>query len=197
MNVSEKVAASIAKHPKWENELHKIRTVLVASELTEALKWGAPAYMLGKKIVIGFMGFKNHIGIWFHQGVFLKDPANVLTNVQEGKTKAMRMWKLYEGDTVDTALLDAYVKEAIANTIAGKEVPRTIKKVAVPPLLAKTLNNDTMLKKAFNALSPGKQKDYNEHIASAKQEKTKLKRLEKIIPMILDGKGLHDKYKNC
>jgi len=197
MTISEKVAASIEKHPKWRDELYKIRAVLQESDLTEAIKWGAPAYLLDKKIVIGFMGFKNHFGIWFHQGVFLKDPANVLTNAQEGKTKAMRMWKLYEGDTIDTTILKAYVEESIANTKAGKEVARTVKKVATPPLLKAALAKNSDLKNAFNSLTPGKQKDYNEHIASAKQEKTKLKRLEKIIPMILEGKGLHDKYKNC
>lgn len=197
MEISEKVEAVIAKHPKWETELHKIRAVLQESELTEAIKWGAPAYVLGNKIVIGFMGFKNHFGIWFHQGVFLKDPANVLTNAQEGKTKAMRMWKFYEGDTVNKTILKQYVAESIANTIAGKEVPRTIKKVAKPPLLKKALENNIILHNAFKALTPGKQKDYNDYIASAKQEQTKLKRLEKIKPMIMDGKGLHDKYRNC
>lgn len=197
MNISEKVETVIAKHPKWEVELHKIRAVLQESELTEAIKWGAPAYLLDKKIVIGFMGFKNHFGIWFHQGVFLKDSAKVLINAQEGKTKAMRMWKFYEGDTVNTTLLKKYVAESIANTIAGKEVPRAARKVATPPLLKKTLEANEALKKGFKALSAGKQKDFNEYIATAKQEKTKLKRLDKIIPMILDGKGLHDKYKNC
>jgi uncharacterized protein YdeI (YjbR/CyaY-like superfamily) len=120
MTVSEKVEAAIEKHPKWKTELQKIRAVLQESELEETIKWGTLAYVLGKKIVIGFMGFKNHFGIWFHQGVFLKDEANVLTNAQEGKTKAMRMWKFYEGDTVDPVLLHSYVTASIANTRAGK-----------------------------------------------------------------------------
>ena len=194
MNISEKVEASIEKHPKWKAELHKIRAVLQESELDEAIKWGAPAYLLGKKIVIGFVGFKNHYGIWFHQGVFLKDAAKVLTNAQEGKTKAMRMWKFYEGDTVNTKLLKEYVEEAIVNTLAGKEVPREVRQIAIPPVLGQALETNDKLRLAFNGLTPGKQRDYNDYIASAKQEKTKLSRLEKIIPMILENKGLHDKY---
>jgi uncharacterized protein YdeI (YjbR/CyaY-like superfamily) len=197
MTISEKIEAAIEKHPKWKTELYNRRAILQESELTEDIKWRAPAYLLDKKIVIGFMGFKNHYGIWFHQGVFLKDKANVLINAQEGKTKAMRMWKFYEGDTVDESLLKAYVTEAIQNTIAGKEVKSAPIVVATPPLLEEAFKNNPALKQAFNKLSPGKQKDYNLHIADAKQEKTKLKRLEKIIPMILENKGLHDKYKNC
>ena len=197
MNISEKVEAVIEKHPKWKTELLKIRGVLQESELDEAIKWGAPAYLLGKKIVIGFAGFKNHYGIWFHQGVFLKDQAKVLTNAQEGKTKAMRMWKLYEGDTVDTKLLQKYVEESIANTLAGKEVKNAPRIVTTPPLLKKAFAENLELAVAFKKLTQGKQKDYNEYIADAKQEKTKLSRLQKIIPMILEDKGLHDKYKNC
>lgn len=197
MTISEKVEAVIEKHPKWKAELYKIREVLQESELTEDIKWGAPAYLLGTKIVIGFAGFKNHFGIWFHQGVFLKDAANVLTNAQEGKTKAMRMWKFYEGDTVDTVLLQQYVTESIQNTIAGKEVKNAPRVIAIPPLLKKALAENEELATAFKKLSPGKQKEYNEHIADAKQEKTKLRRLDKITPMILANKGLHDKYKNC
>ena len=197
MTVSEKVEASIEKHPKWKAELYKIRGVLQESELTEAIKWGAPAYLLDKKIVIGFMGFKNHCGIWFHQGVFLKDIKKVLTNAQEGKTKAMRMWKFREGDSVDTALLQKYVAESIVNTLAGKEVKNAPRVIAVPPFLKNALRENPELNSAFKILSPGKQKDYNEYIADAKQEKTKLSRLEKITPMILENKGLHDKYKNC
>ena len=59
------------------------------------------------------------------------------------------------------------------------------------------MDNDSELLNAFIALTPGKQKDYSNHISDAKQEKTKASRLEKIRPMILAGGGLHDKYKNC
>ncbi len=197
MTISEKIEAIIEKHPKWKTELYKIRAVLQESELEEAIKWGAPAYLLGTKIVIGFMGFKNHCGIWFHQGVFLKDKDKVLTNAQEGKTKAMRMWKFYKGDTVDIALLREYMNESIANTIAGKEVKPGLRLIAAPPLIVQVLHTNNALNDAFMALSQGKQNDYNEYIATAKQEKTKQSRLEKIIPMIMAGKGLHDKYKNC
>jgi uncharacterized protein YdeI (YjbR/CyaY-like superfamily) len=83
----------------------KVEAVLQEIELNETIKWSAHALVLGKKIVIGFLGFKNHFEIWFHQGVFLKDEANVLTNTHEGKTKAMRMCKFYEGDTLAPVVL--------------------------------------------------------------------------------------------
>lgn len=196
---SEKVTQYIEKHTKWSALLSEIREVLKTTPLLEEVKWGAPSYSFNNKILIGLGAFKNHMGIWFHQGVFLKDKQNKLQNAQEGKTKALRQWRFEENDTIDTELLLSYVEEAIENCKAGKEVKpeRKKKAVTVGPILSDALDNDTSLKKAFNALTPGKQREYAEHIASAKREATKVCRLEKIMPMILSGQGLHDKYKNC
>jgi uncharacterized protein YdeI (YjbR/CyaY-like superfamily) len=57
------------------------------------------------------------------------------------------------------------------------------------------LNKNTALKSALESLTPFKQKEYWEYMATAKQEKTKVTRLEKIAPMILEGKGFNDKYR--
>ncbi|MDX1462938.1 MAG: YdeI/OmpD-associated family protein [Marinirhabdus sp.] len=199
MTASEKVTQYIKKHPKWTSQLNDIREVLNNSALTEAVKWGAPSYLLDKKIVIGMAAFKNHMGLWFHQGVFLKDDHNMLLNAQEDKTKALRQWRFEEGDTVNKDLVRTYVEEAIANCKAGKEIkPSRTKKVPpAPKLLANQFEAQPKLKTSFDALTPGKQREYVEYIVSAKREATKESRLEKIIPMILRGEGLNDKYKNC
>ncbi len=57
------------------------------------------------------------------------------------------------------------------------------------------LENNTDVKNAFEKLTKGKQKEYVVYIDEAKQEKTKTARLEKIKELILQNKGLNDKYK--
>jgi uncharacterized protein YdeI (YjbR/CyaY-like superfamily) len=194
----DKVAAYIEKHSKWSSELRLLRKLLLETELEEQIKWGAPVYSLNGKNVVGLGAFKNHYGIWFFQGVFLKDEHQVLHNAQEGKTKALRQMRFELGTTINEELIRKYLLEAIDNQRAGKEVkPERKKKVELPSELSSELKRDKELKTSFEALSPGKQREYAEHIASAKREVTRQNRLEKSVPMIKQGVGLHDKYKNC
>ncbi|RZN83233.1 MAG: hypothetical protein EVB11_05845 [Winogradskyella sp.] len=183
----------------WQEALELLRSIVLRTELNEAVKWSAPVYDLKGKNVLGLGAFKNHFCIWFFNGVFLKDEHNLLVNAQEGKTKGLRQMRFDNVEDVNKNIVLAYVKEAIENQRAGKEikVERKGKTVVIPEELKAALNNDQDLQLAFEALTPGKQREYCEHIASAKREATKLSRLEKITPMILNGVGLHDKYKNC
>jgi uncharacterized protein YdeI (YjbR/CyaY-like superfamily) len=198
MEAEEKVTSYIKKHEKWADKMFQIRNVIQQTELTEAIKWGAPAYLIGKKIVLGIAGFKNHMGLWFHQGVFLKDAEKKFVNSKEDKAKALRQWRFVETDIVEPKLLLNYVKEAIANIKAGKELkPVKAKEAIKSVVLEEAFMNNKSLHESYKKLSPGKQREYSEYIADAKREATKLSRLKKITPMIKDGKGLHDKYKNC
>lgn len=198
MTDAEKIEEYLEKHLTWKDKLQKLRTLLTSTDLKEEVKWGAPAYTLNGKILIGLGAFKNHMGIWFHQGVFLKDKENQLLNAQEEKTKALRQWRFHQEDVIDTSLVLKYINETIKNAREGKEYkPVRTKEVVLPQLLKEIFKLDKKLETSFKALSLGKQKDYAEHINSAKREATKQNRLEKIKPMILQGVGLHDKYKNC
>jgi len=167
--------------------------------MEETLKWGSPVYTVNGKNVLGIMAFKRHFGVWFFNGVFLKDFNKVLKNAQEGKTKAMRHWKFKSMAEIDRAAVLAYMEEAIENQKKGLALKpeRNQKKVIVPGPLKEVLSNDKSLKAKFDALSPGRRREYCEHISSAKQEKTKWSRLEKIMPLILEGTGLNEMYKNC
>ena len=158
-----------------------------------------PVYTLNGKNVVGLAGFKNHFCVWFFNGVFLKDEQKLLVNAQEGKTKALRQMRCESIDNIDKNVVLDYIKEAIENQKLGKELKpeRKGKTVLIPEELQKELDVNPALSEAFKMLTPGKQREYCEHIASAKRETTKLSRLEKINPMILKGVGLHDKYKNC
>jgi len=179
-------------------ELSLLRDIINSTELIENLKWSAPVYSLDGKNVVGLGAFKNHFGIWFFNGVFLKDEQNLLEQAQE-KTKGLRQMRFNSMAEIDKNAVLSYVKEAIENQKLGKELKpeRKGKKVSIPKELNTALKENSVFHDAFKLLTPGKQREYAEYIETAKRADTKLSRLEKIKPMILKGIGLHDKYKNC
>lgn len=199
MTTSQKIQQYIEKHAHFKTEINMLREILNETELIEEVKWGAPSYTFNGKILLGLGAFKNHLGLWFHQGVFLKDDKKKLLNAQEGKTKALRQWRFHKGDVIEKEIIRNYIQETIENCLAGKEVKAVKAKVSMPLhlLLKEALERDDSFEKAYKALTPGKQREYNEYIHEAKREATQHNRMEKIKPMILAGQGLHDKYKNC
>ena len=188
----------IASHPEWTNELFELREMILSTGLEETIKWGAPIFMWNGKNVVSIAAFKNHIGIWFYQGALLKENTALLENTQEGKTKALRQIKFQKGQELPLDVLRKYVLEAKQNQQEGNEIkPEKNKKIEIPEELSEGFKKDETLKSAFQELSPGRQREYAEYISSAKREETKINRLEKIVPMIRSGQGLHDKYRNC
>jgi uncharacterized protein YdeI (YjbR/CyaY-like superfamily) len=192
------VESYVAAGGAWKESLLLLREIFASSGLEETVKWGMPVYTLNNKNVAGFSAFKSWTAIWFYQGVFLKDSAGVLINAQEGTTKGLRQWRFRSVDEIRKyrSTISAYLEEAIANQKAGKEIkPERNKALEIPLELEKAFSRNPALKDSFEKLSPGKKRDYAEHVGSAKQEETRQKRLEKILPMILEGMGLNDKYK--
>ncbi|SRX55002.1 hypothetical protein AEQU1_02022 [Aequorivita sp. CIP111184] len=198
MTDSQKVDAFIAEQTKWKEKLQQLRAVFQKTELKEEVKWGKPTYTLDGKMVAAMADFKNHMALWFHQGVFLKDRHKKLINAQEGVTKALRQWRFEEEDKIDSNLVLEYIKEAIANASAGKELKKAIKKdVPIPNIFKSALAEDKELQKSFNSLTPGKQREFTKYIGEAKREATQQSRLEKCRELIKQGVGINDKYKNC
>lgn len=195
MEKAKSAESYIKNHPLWSKELTILRELVLKTELVETLKWGMPVYTLDNKNVLGITGFKNFFGLWFYQGSFLSDPHKLLRNAQEGKTKAMRHLNYTNIKDIRKTVLTSYVKEAIANQKAGKVVKPERKKILMPKELKSLIDADKKLANAFKNLTAGNQNEYKEYILSAKQDKTKERRLEKIIPMILDGVGINDKYR--
>lgn len=188
----------ISCHSYWEDELRQLHEMMLTTELEPTIKWGAPVYTIDGKNVVGIGAFKNHYGIWFFNGALLKNNTALLVNAQEGKTKALRQIKFEKGDEINTSILLPYIEEAIQNQKKGIEIkPAKQKQLIVPPELSSAFKKDPELKSAFKKLSPGKQREYADHISEAKREATRHSRLEKVIPMIKSGVGLNDKYKNC
>ena len=190
------VEGYIEAHERWRAELEKLRQILLSAGLEESVKWGMPSYGAHGTNVVGLGAFKNHFCLWFHQGALLADKEGVLTNAQEGKTKAMRQWRMTDAKDIKPALLKRYLKEAVANAGAGKEIkPARDKPVAVPAPLKTALSRNKKAAAAFKTLTPGKRREYADYIADAKRDDTKARRIEKILPMIAAGVGLNDKYK--
>lgn len=185
----------MAAQTTWQSILQILREILLQTELEETIKWGVPTYTLDGKNVVGLGSFKSYAGLWFHQGVFLQDKANVLINAQEGVTKALRQWRITDPDDIDEKLVLQYVKEAIENQKQGKELKPEKKKLELPRELKTALDGDSKLKEAYKTFTDFKKREFAEYIGSAKREQTRQDRLQKIIPMILAGKGLHDKYR--
>ena len=185
------------KEQPYKSEIAVLREIALSTELEETVKWEAPVYTVNNKNVMGIMAFKSHYGLWFFNGVCMSDPENVLENAQEGKTKAMRHWKFYSGDAIDKSLIRDYMLEAIENQKRGLELKPERKKTetSIPELLQNALDSNPEFKSNFERLTPYKQREYCEYIDSAKQEKTKTTRLEKILPMIAEGIGINDKYR--
>lgn len=196
MEKTNPVDAYIEKHSTWKNELQLLRSLILTTELEETLKWGSPVYTLQGKNVLGLGAFKHHFGIWFFNGALLEDHHKILVNAQEGKTKALRQWRFGHIDEVDEKRVLAYVKEAIVNQREGRVIqPAKDNRWTVPEVLSGALQKDKRLSSAYADFSLYKQKEFAEYIGEAKQEATRKKRLEKIIPMILGGTGLNDKYR--
>ncbi|WP_282134489.1 YdeI/OmpD-associated family protein [Seonamhaeicola maritimus] len=189
----------IETNSKWSEALSLLRSIIISTELEETLKWSIPTYTIKGKNVCGIGAFKDHFGIWFFNGVFLKDEHKILRNAQDGKTKAMRQLRFTSIGEVNKKVVLQYVMEAIENQKLGKEVKpdRSKKETLIPEELKKLFESNNELKSSFDSLTPYKQREYCEYIQTAKREATKQSRILKITPMILQGVGLHDKYKNC
>ena len=185
-----------AYNDQWTDAEEFMQQLIVKTNLDKAIKWGMEVYTFNNKNVIGWGGFKNFFSLWFYNGVFLSDPENVLVNASDGKTKSMRQWRFTNVDDMDEKKILAYINESIQTIKDGNEIKPDVFEEKKPEGIFKDfLEKNTDVKKAFEKLTKGKQKEYVVYIDEAKQEKTKTARLEKIKELILQNKGLKDKYK--
>lgn len=189
-----KVDFYFKKAGKWQDEVNHLRTILLDNNLQEELKWGVPCYTLNDKNIALIHTFKAYCAVLFHQGALLKDDRNRLIqqtkNVQAARQ--MRFTSLDEIIELESEI-NGFIKEAIANELAGKKVE--LKKTdayAVPTELQDQFNSDPAFEKAFKSLTPGRQRGYLLYFSQAKQAQTRLNRIEKYYEAILNGKGLND-----
>jgi uncharacterized protein YdeI (YjbR/CyaY-like superfamily) len=183
------------KTNQWTEELEILREIVNKTELISTTKWGGEVYTINNKNVLGLAGFKNYFSIWFFNGVFLKDKDHVLVNANEGITKGLRQWRFTTADEIDEKLILQYIQEAIENEKAGLSIKPEKKEAMTCQYFENELRNNAKLNEAFQKFTPYKQKEFWEYMATAKQEKTKISRFEKIKRLILENRGLNDKYR--
>ncbi len=190
------VDAYIDSAPHWQIELKALRRVLLSTGLVETVKWGGPCYTLNGKNMVGIGAFKSYFGLWFFQGALLKDANKVLINAQEGRTRAMRQWRMTSASDIQPELIKSYVREAAALAASGRKIRADRSKpIIVPAELKAALARSKASSVAFGKLRPGLQREYTEYVSEAKRAETKQRRIEKIMPLIAAGVGLNDKYR--
>lgn len=182
------------KAKQWQKEYEKLRTIILDCGLNEELKWGCPCYTFQKKNIVLIHGFKEYCALLFFKGALLNDAESILiqqtANVQAARQ--IRFTNLREIVKMEKTL-KAYINEGIEVEKAGLTVK--LKKTSdfkIPEEFQKKLNKNAALKKAFAALTPGRQRAYIFYFSQAKQSKTREARIEKYMPQILKGKGLED-----
>ncbi len=189
-----KVDGLLRKAKKWQEEFKTLREIVLGSPLTEELKWGQACYTLDGSNVVLIHGFKEYCALLFFKGALLKDPKGILIQQTENVQSArqIRFTDVREISEM-RPILNAYIHEAIEVEKAGLKVK--LKKTSdfnVPEEFKKKLDENPALKKAFAALTPGRQRGYLFYFSAAKQSKTREARVEKCVPQILKGKGLDD-----
>ena len=180
----------MAYRDRWEAEIAEMRRVLGGFAMTEECKWGKPTYTVDGKNVVILQGFKEYFALGFFQGALLKDPRKLL--VQLGQVHAGRVMKFTSAKdiTAKAATIKAYVREAIAVEKAGLRMkPKKTSDFPVPEELRERFRKDPRFKRAFEALTPGRQRSYLYHFAAAKQSATRTAQIEKAMPAIFDGRG--------
>jgi uncharacterized protein YdeI (YjbR/CyaY-like superfamily) len=176
----------MAYREPWQTEVAELQTILSEFDLREESKWGKPCYTLDGKNVVIIQGFKEYCALGFFQGALLKDPKKLLARL--GQVRAARVMKFTSAKEIaaKAATIKAYVSEAIAAAKAGMKVETKPAEYPAPDELKAKFREDPRFQRAFEALTPGRQRGYLYHFAGAKQSGT---RIEKAMPAIFAGRG--------
>jgi uncharacterized protein YdeI (YjbR/CyaY-like superfamily) len=189
-----KVDGFLKKTKKWKEEFEALRNIVLDCDLDEDIKWMHPCYMYDNKNIVLIHGFKEYCALLFHKGALLKDPHRILIQQTENVQAArqIRFTTIQEIVEMEPIIKD-YIYEAIEIEKAGLEVNfKKHTEYVIPEELQAKLDEDPALKTAFEGLTPGRQRAYIFHFSQPKQSKTRVSRIEKCMPKILNGKGLND-----
>ena len=193
-NRNPKVDWFFSKAKKWQEEYDRLRMIVLDCGLTEELKWGCPCYTFENSNIVLIHGFKEYCAFLFFKGALLKDAKGILVQQTEN-VQAARQIRFTNAEEIANmkSILKSYIKEAIKVEKAGMKVPlKKVSEFKMPEEFQNVLDGTPALKKAFHALTPGRQRGYLLYFSSAKQSKTRESRIEKSLPKILKGKGLDD-----
>ena len=182
------------KDKKWQEEIKKLRTIVLDCGLTEELKWGCPCYTLENTNIVLIHEFKEYCALLFFKGALLKDTESILIQ-QTKNVQAARQIRFTSAPEITKmkSILKAYIFQAIEVEKAGLKVKlKKATEYSVPEEFKKKLDKNAALKSAFKSLTPGRQRAYLLYFSAPKQSKTRESRIEKSVKPILNGKGLND-----
>jgi uncharacterized protein YdeI (YjbR/CyaY-like superfamily) len=168
--------------------------IILDCGLDEELKWGVPCYTFQKSNILLIGAFKEYCALSFFKGALLKDADGILSKPGEN-TQAGRVIRFTDYREVDRMepILKAYIYEAVEVEKAGLKVNfKKITEHEIPEEFQNKLDENTALKTAFDALTPGRRRGYILYFSQPKQSKTRTSRIEKCMRQILNGKGLNE-----
>src|SRR5437899_16337 len=179
---------------KWQEELEQLRMIVLNCGLTEELKWGVPCYTFQKSNIVLIHGFKEYCALLFFKGALLKDANGILIQQTKNVQAARQIRFTNVREIVEMEpILKAYIYEAIEVEKAGLKVNyKKTSEFIIPEEFQNKLDEIPVLKTAFDALTPGRQRAYIFYFSQPKQSKTRESRVEKCMQQILNGKGLND-----
>ena len=178
----------------WEHELVQLRRIILECGLTEDVKWSVPCYTWEGNNILILSAFVDNCTISFFKGALLQDEAGILEKPGPN-TQAARVIRFTDIGRINELeeVIKAYIFEAVEVEKAGLEVEfKKPNDVDMPEELANKLEEDPVFKAAFESLTPGRQRGYLLYFSQAKQSKTRISRIEKYMPIILEGKGMQD-----
>ncbi|MDF3129630.1 DUF1801 domain-containing protein [Kiritimatiellaeota bacterium B1221] len=179
----------------WVDVLQGLRAILQETALTEEIKWSVPCYTFKGRNVLILSAFKESVTLSFFRGAEMKDPDHLLEKPGENSrfARVIRFTDVEKAERLKTQL-QGYIAEAVAIEESGKQAkPEKAVRLALPGELETVFSKEPDFKKAFEALTPGRQRGYLLHFSSAKQSKTKIARIQKCMPKIFDGKGWNER----
>lgn len=189
-----KVDQFLKKSKLWQSEMEALRAILLQTKLEEDFKWSLPCYTVEGSNVVIIQPFKACLALMFFKGALIKDSKKLLASAGPN-SQATRRFEFGSVQEIKklSSTIKAYIKEAIAIEDSGQKVEFKKKPQSVPAELKKIFSKNAKFKKAFDSLTPGRQRAYLMHFSGAKQTATRQSRIEKCRPRILAGKGLNDR----
>jgi uncharacterized protein YdeI (YjbR/CyaY-like superfamily) len=179
---------------KWQEELTKLRMIVLDCNLTEELKWGVPCYTMQNRNIVLIHAFKEYCALLFFKGALFKDDKGILIRQTENVQAArqVRFTSVQEINEMET-ILKTYIQEAIEVEKAGLKVNfKKNTELIIPEEFQNKLDEIPALKNAFMTLTPGRQRAYILYFSEPKQSKTRESRVKKCMQNILNGKGIND-----
>jgi uncharacterized protein YdeI (YjbR/CyaY-like superfamily) len=187
------VDSFVSRAGHWRAEIRRLRAILLACGLDEAIKWGKPCYMFEGSNVAIIQPFKAHCALMSFKGALLQDTHQLLRSQGKNSRSALRLEFTRESE-IEKTVVASYVMQAVEVAKSGREVAiEPGPALVLPDELKAAMKQDRELARAFNALTPGRQRGYVLHFAGAKQAQTRGARIAKCVPKILAGRGLNER----